>query len=295
MENENSIPNEELDADYAMTAEDEAAFESEWDEPAEEADDFELEAEEAEGEPDAQPDEPEDAGTDADAEQGDSVESEGEEEPAADEEKKPEAEKETKDQRFKLKHNGEESEVDYDKVIELAQKGMDYDRVREERDKFRVEAPTMQKYREQDAFLTQLAEDSGLSVEELIENTRARMLMNKDPDLSEEEALEKVRGGKKEKAEEPSEDGRRQTMFANFIQAYPEVKPDEIPAEVWADAARTFDLTGAYQRYENKKLKEEVAKLRQNNKNKDRSTGSRRSVGAHTPKDAFDEGWDSFD
>ena len=83
-------------------------------------------------------------------------------------------------------------------------------------------------------------------------------------------------------------------MFANFLQSYPDVKADSIPKEVWDDAGRTFDLTGAYQRYEIRQLREENKTLRQNKKNEERSTGSRKSVGATTPKDPFDEAWDSL-
>jgi hypothetical protein len=289
MENENTNLAEET----ALTAEEDAAFESEWGEPAAEADDFDLGGEDAEETTDAQPEE-----TEATEEAGEDEEpaDSADDSPEEGAEAQPEPEKAANDQRYKLKHNGEETEVDYDKVIELAQKGMDYDRVREERDRFRVEAPTLQKYRERDEFLENLAKNSNMTVDELIENTRKMMLMQEDPELSEEEATEKVRGEKAAK-EEPkdSDEERRQAMFANFVMAYPDVKPDEIPQEVWEDAARTFDLTGAFQRHENRKLKAEIATLRQNNKNKDRSTGSRRSVGATTPKDAFDEGWDSSD
>ena len=83
-------------------------------------------------------------------------------------------------------------------------------------------------------------------------------------------------------------------MFANFMSAYPNVKAEDIPKEVWEDAGRTFDLTGAYLRYQNRQLQEEIKTLRQNNKNKERSTGSRKSVGSAKPKDDFDEAWDSF-
>ena len=82
-------------------------------------------------------------------------------------------------------------------------------------------------------------------------------------------------------------------MFASFLQAYPDVKADEIPKEVWEDAGRTFDLTGAYQRHELRQLRAENEKLRQNEKNKGRSTGPRKTAGATTPKDPFDEAWDS--
>lgn len=226
------------------------------------------------------------------------AEAEADGEPETDEETKPEEPKpEAENQRFKLKYNGEESEVDREKVIELAQKGMDYDRVKGERDKFKADEPTMQRYKEQDGFLKELAESAGVTVEKLMEQTKVRVLMSKDPKLTEEDALKQVREAKKaaEKKEpekaEPTPDERRQAMFANFMQAYPNVKADEIPKEVWEDAGRTFDLTGAYLRYQNRQLQEEIKTLRQNNKNKERSTGSMKSVGSRTKDQAFDALW----
>lgn len=219
-------------------------------------------------------------------------------EPDNGEETKPEEPKqETENQRFKLKYNGEESEVDLEKVIELAQKGMDYDRIKQQRDELKADSATMKRYKDQDSFLKELAESSEITVEDLIEQTKARMLMSKDESLTEDEALKQVRGAKQaaEKKEttkaEPTPEERRQAMFANFMSAYPNVKADDIPKEVWEDAGRTFDLTGAYQRWENRELRKEIELLRQNNKNKERSTGSVKSVGSRTKDQAFDALW----
>lgn len=267
------------------------AFEDSWseDEGLADDDDEMLDGEEA---TDAQP-EPE-AGED------ESAETEGDEEEAGEPEEKAE------DQRFHLKHNGEETDVSLEEVIELAQKGMDYDRIKEDYGRIKADSATMQRYREQEAFLKELAEsgDEKMDIQTLMEVTRARMLMGRDPSLTEDEARRQVRESaksagsaeKKEeaKAAEPSPEERRQRMFADFLQAYPDVQADKIPKEVWDDAGRTFDLVGAYQRHENRELRKEIDTLRQNNKNKERSTGSRRSVGSPKQKDDFDEAWDSF-
>jgi hypothetical protein len=224
---------------------------------------------------------------------------EAESEPEKAEEPEPETKPEADNQRFKLKYNGEESEVDRDKIIELAQKGMDYDRIKAERDSFKTDAPTMQRYKEQNDFLEALAKTNGITVEQLIEDTKVRMMMSDDDSLTEDAARKKVRGEKAaEKKEETKAEAtpeeRRQQMFASFMNAYPDLKAEEIPQEVWEDAGRTFDLTGAYQRYVNRELRKELETLRQNNKNRERSTGSRKSIGASKPKDDFDEAFDSF-
>lgn len=227
------------------------------------------------------------------------AEEEAEDAPEKQEEEKPDAKQEAENQRFTLKHNGEESEVDRDKVIELAQKGMDYDRIKEERDRFKTDSDTITKLKAQESFLQELAKSNDMTVDQLMETTRARMLMNNNPGMDEEAALKQVReeaskaAEKKEseKAKEPSPEERRQAMFAGFLAAYPDVKAGDIPQEVWNDAAKTFDLVGAYQRYENRQLRKEIETLRQNNKNRERSLGSAKSVGSRTQSQAFDALW----
>lgn len=282
MENENAIA--EVAEELAETESDEVVidgFDEMWedgnDEPGDDGETGEPEKEAEE--PGAETEEPEKA-----------------EEPAP--EQKPEAE----NQRFKLKVNGEESEVDREKVIELAQKGMDYDRIKAERDSFKADAPTLQRYKEQELFLKDLAERSNIGVDQLMENVRVQMAMDQDKNLSEAEARAKVKAEAaarqqpaeakvEEKAKEPSPEERRQAMFASFVQAYPDVKADSIPKEVWETAGRTFDLVGAYRDHEIRTLRKEVETLRQNNKNKERSTGSRRSVGNASADKAFDDLW----
>ena len=290
-----------------LTEEETQAFDGEFDDGVtaedddfDQSDDQEKEDDQKEGETDAEAEseaEPEKAGEDE-------TEDEPKEETGEQKEKEPEPQKGAEDQRFTLKVNGAESEVSRDEVIALAQKGMDYDRIKAERDSFKADAPTMQRYREQETFLKDLAEKSGITVDALMENVRVKMAMDQDKNLTEDQARAKVKADVaarqqpaeekvEEKAKEPSPEERRQAMFASFVQAYPDVKADSIPKEVWETAGRTFDLVGAYRDHEIRTLRKEVETLRQNNKNKERSTGSRKSVGATTPKDPFDEAWDS--
>ena len=273
----------------------EAAFDEDWGSDAPADDDMDL-SDEPEQEPVAQQVEAE-ATEETEPAEAEQTEAEPEETKETEPKKQPE----TGNQRFKLKHLGEESEVDLDTVIELAQKGMDYDHVREERDNLKADSETIAKLKGYESFLKELAEsgETPMTIEQLVENTRARMLMSDDDSLTEEEALKKVREANKatEKKEEPKAEAtpeeRRQAMFASFLAAYPNVKAEEIPKEVWEDAGRTYDLSGAYQRWENRQLRKELETLRQNQKNKERSTGSRRSVGAAKIADDFDAGWDS--
>lgn len=281
MENEELRPEVEAE-EKGENANEIADFDAMWNDD----DDFVTEKpEESDEEPDAQPEAEEDA-----------AETEKNQEDKGDD--KPDQKPETENQRFKLKVNGEEFEVGLEEVIGLAQKGKDYDRVKDERDKFKTDSETMNKLKGYESFLKELADNSEMSVDQLMENTRARVLMSKDESLTEEEALKKVReeaskaAEKKEsKKAEATPEERRQAMFANFLQAYPDVKAEDIPQEVWNDAGRTFDLVGAYQRHENRQLRKEIETLRQNNKNKERSTGSTKSAGSRNANQAFDSLW----
>lgn len=272
-----------------------SAFDEEWGDASADDDDFDLsdepEAEEAEDQREGS-DEPEE--TEAEAEETEQTE-------------ESEAKEDAADQRFHLKHNDEEMDVDTAKVVELAQKGLDYDRVRQERDSFKDQHPTFKAY---ESFLQELAEASGTDIEGLMESTRATLLVQKaraeGKELSEAAAIAQIRAegrkakeapaepDKPEKTPEQEQEEQKRQDIARFVAAYPDVKAEDIPQEVWRESFRTGDLTAAYARWENKKLKAENEQLKQNQKNKERSTGSRRSAGATSPKDAFDEGWDSI-
>lgn len=219
------------------------------------------------------------------------------EESEVSEEKKPEAE----DQRFVLKHLDEQREVGRDEVIELAQKGMDYDR----------KVPMLQsKVADYEEFLKELCPPNA-SIEQMMDITRARLYRAKEArenrDISETDALlfvQQERAAKKAAAKAAAEEeaARAQTAkqqrsnesIQRFIAAYGNVDPKDIPQSVWDEANKDGDLLGAYTRYENKKLKNELEVLKQTEKNKARSTGSRKSQGATAAKDPFDAAWDSF-
>ena len=214
---------------------------------------------------------------------------------------------ESADQRFELKHLEETRSVDREEVIKLAQKGMDYDRIREERDSIR---PELRLYRE---FLKELADGSGLTVSELIDTVRAQRLVAKEKEngkeMTEAEALLKVQRERSEKAksapkaeeeaplkeEKPAEakaEDSRKESFARFAREFPDVKAEDIPAKVWQDfSAGKGDLADFYARHENAALKAKIAAMERNEDNRKRSTGSRKSSGAKA-KDIFDSAWD---
>mgnify|MGYP000963955222 CR=1 FL=1 len=160
------------------------------------------------------------------------------------------------------------------------------------------------------SYLEQIAQESGMSIDQLIENDRkfreqqklneliqknipeeyARKLLEHDK-IMQQYLTEKQQREQKEK---------EQKMYLEFLEAYPDVKPEDVPVEVWKEVKEGRNLLDAYIRYENQKLKAEMAKFQQQQQNQQAnqanaasSTGSARDIGsAGKPKDPFEEGFD---
>ena len=255
-------------------------------------------------------------GTEADADQQEADGTEGEESNGESEEGKSEGNEGDSDQStsFTLRHLGEERTVDREEVISLAQKGMDYDRIREKWDGVKDD---VQKLRMYEGFLKELADARGDGdIEALIDETRTRSLIAQakakgedlDASVAAAQAVKKRLQGMGQQdpaAASPDEAAlmaKRREAVDRFRSTYKDVKAEDIPKEVWDEADKTFDLVGPYQRYlnqkleaDNKRLKEELEQAKQQQKNKERSMGSSRSVGKAATKDPFEEGWDDSD
>lgn len=285
--------------DAGITEADLAAFDTDWNETAPDEDDFDLSDDTSDAEPDTEDAaESEDSGS----EENTSTEKPAESEAPKEEDEQTETEEQQEEkghQLYTLKTPKGEKQCSIDEVLVYANKGMDYDGMRQDRDRLRD-------------FLKEMAAPLNLSVEELIDNTRARMLIQQKKEageeLSEMEALTIIQRNRAEKQaeaqasdEKAASEAAKAQMIRAFVNEFPDVKATDIPADVWAECSRTGDLAGAYRKYadglkdsEIKRLTKENETLKQNQKNKDRSTGPRRSAGAATPKDPFDEAWDSF-
>lgn len=241
-------------------------------------------------------------------------EAEETEETAEEESTEPETETQTEEPQqeivaksFKLKHLDEEIEVDENKVIELAQKGMDYDRIRGKYDETAKEMP---RYREYEAFLNELAAGSNQTIQELIDSSRARMLIASEKSegrtIGEAEAMLRVQRQRKsaeapaepaeEKAEpeapkQPDAQAIRKQQFMDIVNAFPDVKAEEIPKSVFDEAQKTGNIFTAYANYRMNLLAEENKKLKLEQKNRQRATGSMQSKGTAPKKDKFDALW----
>jgi len=211
--------------------------------------------------------------------------------------------------KYELKHLSEVQTVDREKVIELAQKGLDYDRIRADRDTTRAENEELRVYKD---FLQELADSSKMSIEQLVDETRADIISKRDG-TRKEVALRQVREARESRKSnftQKSLEEARQADYQKFSETHPNLDPKDIPAEVWqrmndnnmllSEAYAPIDIANtkaalAAKEAELKAKEEKIAALEQNMTNASRSTGSRKSDGATAkPKSAFQSAWDAW-
>lgn len=246
------------------------------------------------------------------------VENEGTEEPEADQptetevQQEPETEEVTADT-FTLKYMDEEKSVSREEIVPLAQKGMDYDRIRgklndaeEKLKQFDQTVSENSSLKETLHWLEEMANEQHMTVDEMIDATRANVMSRQTGQsldvvkgiiANQREArrleMEKAKlGTQKETA------SKRDADIQQFLSAYPDFKdPKDIPSEVWDAVNKGETLLSAYRTYENKQLREELQKVKaeadakiQKEKNKSRSTGSQTANETKTD-DWFDSLW----
>lgn len=223
------------------------------------------------------------------------------------------------DQLYTLKHLDETKQVTRDEVIALAQKGMDYDRIRAkyaDYDSVRERAETAEEelstLREHEEFLKEMAD--GRTVEEMIDDIRATALAGK-LNIDHETALGRVRLDRerkrfeaekdKETKQEQVEQSRKRAQqqqsdakeqwkkdcFLEFAKQYPNVDPKSISGDVWAAFGNGETLVSAYSRIRLHELESKQAAQKQEEENAKRSTGSRQSAGKANRQDEFEALW----
>ncbi|MGE4485352.1 MAG: hypothetical protein AB7C97_09625 [Oscillospiraceae bacterium] len=211
---------------------------------------------------------------------------------------------------FKLKYLGEDKTVTREEAAALAQKGMDYDRIRGKLEA----AENLAKNGEHMQFLQELAQRQGVTIPELIDRTRALYLAGKE-NIDMSVALGRVKNQRLERELKSEKDRlqqkktqdtekqeaarKRQQDISEFLRAYPGTKDfNHIPNEVWTAVRGGEKMVSAYARYENRRLASQLSKLsgeleaeRQNSKNKGRTTGSQSSTGKTKYEDEIDRYW----
>ena len=210
---------------------------------------------------------------------------------------------------FDLKYNKEIKQYTKQQVTELAQKGLNYDHVTEQRDRLQQENADLAKFKDEYSgvfeTLESMAEAAGKKLPDFLTSIRMNMLVAQG--VSQETARERIlredaerrlqasaaEENRKSKAEE-----RQREDIRRFQEKYKDVDPKTIPQEVWQAVGKgelLVDAYGDYQRRElERQLKEANEKLAiraKNESNKQKSLGSLQSTKQETGKDPFLEGF----
>ena len=226
------------------------------------------------------------------------------------------AQQEQPGETFTLKVNKEEKTYSREEVINLAQKGADYDRVKGQLQESRQRESDLQgKLDDQQdvmAVLSELAKDSKVEIPELLRNMRIGLL--KKQGLSEDAANErllrmeaeketaKLKANAEEKQKPETGDQRAAREIAEFRETYPDVAlTQEVLDKLMDDVQGGTSLVKAYQKYESAQKDAQIAELqrqlaaeKQNKANLVASPGSQKDSGGKRTKSDFDDFIEAF-
>lgn len=240
------------------------------------------------------------------------------EEPTSDAEAAEDAQKpeKTEPETFTLKVNKEEKTYSREEVISLAQKGADYDRVKEQLEKSRETGTELQKQldNQKDAMevLAELAKASSVDLPQLLDDLRTGLLMKQG--LSKEAAAERLLRMKAEKENAALKAAATQTQaketaaqraqreIAEFREAYPDVEiTQELVDKLMDDVRGGQSMTNAYRKYEKSQADAQIAELqrqleaeKQNKENRAASPGSQKDSGGRRSKSEYDDFMEAF-
>lgn len=240
----------------------------------------------------------------SDAEPEEEAEAQEEQTSAPDAAEKPDE----KPQTLRIKYNGQEQEITLEQAAELAQKGMNYDKVLNERNGLRVDARASE-------LMRRLAEANGMDVEQyvgFVENQQKAVMLQKEaqnirtkyPDMPDDAVQEmaEMRVNEKHKAAEESaaarrrsEEEARQKPWMDFLREFPEYKDGrELPRGVAEGIERGLTPVEAMLRHRQTEYEQRIKELEtklttkeQNEKSRKASVGSAVSTAATKVEDAF--------
>ena len=219
------------------------------------------------------------------------------------------------DQTFTIKVNKEERTVGIDEMKALAQKGADYDRIKEQNtqkqqtiDSLQAKLDGMASQQGALDILGIIAEKSGSTLEQLAESLYVNF--RKTAGASEETAREELKSAKLEKElnafkaqktkqqeQESGGEARAKQDLADFQREYPDVPiTEELVDKLISDIQSGMSLSAAYRKYEKAQDAERIADLerklaaeKKNAENKKKSPGSQVDSGSRQKADIFDE------
>lgn len=218
-------------------------------------------------------------------------------------------------EKISVKYMKGEMEIAKKDIRATLQKGVDYDRVQNQRDAAVKQMQEHAQWRQENentiTLLQNVAKQAGTSVEAIVRQLRINA--HRGTGATEAEALAKVekedaeakltmmqnRNTAQQRQEEQRQE-RARAEFMEFTQRFPGVRIEDVPQSVIQKSANgEMSLANAYlthlydqQKAENQRLQQSLAAKTQNEKNKQRSLGSVKSSGTNRAKDDFLAGFD---
>lgn len=212
---------------------------------------------------------------------------------------------------WNLRYMDDVRQVGESDMVALAQKGLDYDRIRTRYDESK---PVME-------LFGGFAQQAGMTIPEYVAHIRTQAKQAQglsEPEARREVALEDreavvaaaeaqrqalASAQQSEAAARQREDARRMADIQRFQEKFPDAArdPKSIPQEVWEKVRSGVSLVESYQDYllaqaetARAEAEQRAAASAQNQTNAVRTTGSMRSAGENLPsRDPFLEGWNS--
>ncbi|MFE8704131.1 hypothetical protein ACFYKX_26545 [Cytobacillus sp. FJAT-54145] len=207
---------------------------------------------------------------------------------------------------LRVKYNKEELELDENTARELAQKGLNYDKLQEKLQQFESD-PRL-------SFVEELAREQGMDVNQYLEavkewkeQERLNELVQKNipEDLAKEiletrKMREEIQNEKKQKAEQEKQSQEFNEFFQFFKDANGrdyDPQNDKLPDEVWQMQNQGVPLKFAYMQHQHNELKTQLKILKQNEENTKKAPVT--SVSTHgsqeiASEDDFLRGFDSI-
>lgn len=177
---------------------------------------------------------------------------------------------------LKVKYNKEEMDLDEDAARELAQKGLNYDKVQERLQALESD-PRL-------SFVEELAKEQGMTAEQYLEAVREykeqeklnELVQQNIPEELAKEILEtrkmreEIHRDKQSKADEEKKSAEFNEFFEFYKQANGkdfDPNKDEIPQEVWDMNQKGTPLKYAFMEHHTKQLQSQLKTIKQNEEN----------------------------
>lgn len=188
---------------------------------------------------------------------------------------------------LEIQYNKEVVRLDKEKAKEYAQKGMNYDKIKQRLDSLESD-PRL-------SFVDSMAKKYDMTTQEYLDAVADQQEAEAIEQLADEKGLpedvarelyesKKFREQYLQTQQLQSEEQRQKKMLQDFIETYPDVKADQIPSDVWKIFEQGVDLVSAYARYENQNLRQQLNEISEskkiNQENQMASTGSVKGQGS---------------